>query len=184
MSWLLTWSGLHLDVLDPQPDQINILDIAHGLANECRFAGQCRVFYSVGQHSVLASQNVSKSHALEALLHDAAEAYIKDIPSPLKALLPEYRAIEERLARVIRYRFGLPMTLSPEVKQADLRLLATERRDLMRYDPADWSALRGIAPLEKRIIAANATSARALFQQRFLQLAWAADNPSRILHGS
>lgn len=178
--WLLTWSGKHLDLLAPLPEQIDILDIAHGLANECRFSGQCRHYYSVAQHSVLASQNVSRSHAMEALLHDAAEAYIKDIPSPLKALLPEYRQIEERLTDVIRTKFGLPETLSAEVKQADLRLLATERRDLMRDDPADWAQLRGIQPLDKRIIALTATAARASFHARFLQLAFDDDHPERF----
>ena len=105
MTWILTNSGKHFDFADPQPDQIDILDIAQGLANECRYAGQCRVFYSVAQHSFLASQIVNPRLALEALLHDAAEAYCKDIPRPLKYMLPEYQAIEARVESAIRERF-------------------------------------------------------------------------------
>jgi len=179
MSWLLTCSGKRLDLIDPQPESIHILDIAHGLANECRFAGQCRVFYSVAQHSILASQLVRHGLAMQALLHDAAEAYLKDIPTPLKALLPEYRVIEARLARVIRARFGLPLTLPAEIEEVDLQLLATERRDLMRND-FDWPALHGIQPLDKHIVAYGSHSARAAFQQRFLQLALDDPNPTRF----
>lgn len=108
MTWLLTYSGREFDLIDPQPDMIDLIDIAHGLANECRFSGQCRFYYSVAQHSVLVSQNVPPEFAFEALMHDASEAYLKDIPRPLKQLLPDYRAIEQRVEAVIRYRFGLP----------------------------------------------------------------------------
>lgn len=172
MSWLQTWSGRRLDLLDPLPESINILDISHGLANECRFAGQCRSYYSVAQHSIIASQIVRNDLAMEALLHDAAEAYLKDIPTPLKALLPEYRVIEERLSRVIRKCFGLPEDLAPEIKAADLQLLATERRDLMTFRrDSDWPCLDGVQPLDRTISAVGPQAARQLFQGRFLQLA-------------
>lgn len=151
MTWILTRSGKHFDFVDPQPDQIDILDIAWGLSKECRFAGQCYGFYSVAQHSVLVSQVVSEEFALEALLHDAAEAYCKDIPMPLKALLPDYKRIEQRVDRAIRSAFDLPAECSHEVKHADLILLATERRDLMPNDPEPWPILQGITPLETPI---------------------------------
>jgi len=80
MSWILTASGRHFNYLDPRPGDIDILDIAQGLANECRYTGQTRAFYSVAQHAWLASQIVPRICALEALLHDASEAYCKDIP--------------------------------------------------------------------------------------------------------
>lgn len=181
MSWLLTWSGKRLDILDPQPESIHLLDIAHGLANECRFAGQCRAYYSVAQHSVTASHLVRRGLALEALLHDAAEAYIKDIPTPLKALLPDYQRIEERLDRVIRQRFGLPEKHAPEIEEVDLQLLATERRDLMPND-GEWPWLEGVKPLEQRIFAHSAERAKASFQQRFLQLALDHPNPARGIY--
>ena len=170
MTWILTNSGKHFDYADPQPDQIDILDIAQGLANECRYAGQCRVFYSVAQHSTLASQIVSHEHALEALLHDASEAYCKDIPRPLKHMLPDYQAIEHRVEAAIRERFKLPAHMSPDVKRADLILLATERRDLMPADDTPWPILEGIMPLERKIAAAHASRSQALFIKRWVEL--------------
>lgn len=170
MTWILTNSGKHFDFADPQPDQIDILDIAQGLANECRYAGQCRVFYSVAQHSYLASQIVNPHLALEALLHDAAEAYCKDIPRPLKYMLPDYQEIEARVEAAIRERFKLPATMSPDVKRADLILLATERRDLMPADDTPWPILEGIMPLERKIAAAHASRSQALFIKRWVEL--------------
>ena len=170
MTWILTNSGKHFDFADPQPDQIDILDIAQGLANECRYAGQCRVFYSVAKHSFLASQIVNPRLALEALLNDAAEAYCKDIPRPLKYMLPDYQAIEERVESAIRERFKLPAQMSPEVKRADLILLATERRDLMPADDTPWPILEGIIPLERKIAAAHASRSQALFIKHWVEL--------------
>ena len=177
MSAICTWSGRQVDLLDPKIESIHILDIASGLANECRFAGQCRRFYSVAQHSVLASQIVRHGLAMQALLHDAAEAYLKDIPTPLKAMLPDYRAIEDRLSRIFRLRFGLPEELAPEVEAADLQLLATEHRDLIRGPK--WPELRDVQPLDRPIIATSASSARTSFLVRFTQLALDSTNPSQ-----
>ena len=70
-AWILTFSGRHIDFLHPVPDEIRIGDIARGLSRACRFAGQTRTFYSVAQHSVLASRIVPEAFALEALLHEA-----------------------------------------------------------------------------------------------------------------
>lgn len=170
MTWQLTYSGLKFDIADPQPDMIVPTDIAHALANECRFAGHTRYFYSVAQHSVIASQIVATQYALEALLHDASEAYIKDIPRPLKQLLPDYRAIEQKIERAIRARFGLPEVQSDEVSQADRVLLATERRDLMPDEPSDWPILAGVTPLDKRIKAVNNNHAKALFLERLMEV--------------
>lgn len=170
MSWLLTASGRKFDPVDPQPDMIDLVDIAAGLSNECRFAGQCRFFYSVAQHSVLVSQLVPQEDAFEALLHDAAEAYIKDIPAPVKRLLPDYRALEARIEGAIRARFGLPADESPSIKHADLVLLATERRDLMPHGGEDWPMLEGITPMDKRIRAVHAAQAKSMFMQRALEV--------------
>lgn len=171
MTWILTASGRHFDFADPQPDQIDIADIAEGLSKECRFAGQCMVFYSVAQHSEIASRVVSPDFALEALLHDAAEAYCKDIPLPLKRMLPDYKAIERRIDAAIRARFGLPAECSAAVKHADLVLLATERRDLMRHDDTPWPILDGIAPLTSAIAPYGFPHvARHWFMSRYTQL--------------
>lgn len=170
MTWMQTFSGRQLDLVDPQPDMIDLIDIASGLANECRYAGQCRFFYSVAQHSVLASQIVAPEHAFEALLHDATEAYIKDIPRPVKLLLPDYRALEHKLDAVIRTRFGLPTQKSQAVADADLILLATERRDLMSRCSVEWASIQGITPLGKQIHAVHSGHAKSLFMQRALEI--------------
>ena len=170
MTWMQTLSGRQLDLVDPQPDMIDLVDITSGLANECRYAGQCRFFYSVAQHSVLASQIVSPEHAFEALLHDATEAYLKDLPRPVKLLLPDYRALEAKLEAVIRARFGLPSHKSREVAEADMILLATERRDLMSSCSAEWTSIQGITPLDKKIRAVHSGQAKSLFMQRTLEI--------------
>lgn len=170
MTWMLTRSGRRFDPIDPQPEMIDLLDIAHGLSNECRYSGQCRQFYSVAQHSVLVSEIVPHEIALEALLHDATEAYIKDIPRPIKALLPDYRRLEARVDAAIRLRFGLPAQTSPDIKHADLVLLATERRDLMPATGGQWESIHGIKPLEQTIRAAHTSRAKLLFLERALEI--------------
>ena len=171
MTWILTRSGRHFDFADPQPEHIRIDDIARGLSNECRFAGQCSSFYSVAQHSYMASWMVPFEFALEALLHDAAEAYCKDIPMPLKLMLPDYKAIERRVDAAIRSRFGLPAECSAAVKHADLVLLATERRDLMPQDDAHpWPILEGVEPLRERIDPLPNVTAQRIFMGRFAEL--------------
>lgn len=168
--WILTHSGRHVELPDPLPEEITITDIARGISRECRFSGQCLDFYSVAQHSVLASRIVSNEYALEALLHDASEAFIKDIPSPLKKLLPEYSRIEGILERVIRRKFGLPEKTSAPVRLADQILLATEKRDLMPHDPWVWPELSGIDPLPDKIVPWSQDVAMKLFLYRFDEL--------------
>lgn len=121
-----------IDLLRPDPGQIQLDDIAHGLSSICRFSGQTNPFYSVAQHSLMVARLVPPRLRLRALLHDASEAYIQDIPSPLKALLPEYTAIEARLMKVIHQVFRIPHdpTADAVVKEADRTALMIEQRDL------------------------------------------------------
>lgn len=152
MSWILTSTGKHFDFVNPLPEQIDIIDIANGLSRICRFSGQCREFYSVAQHSIRVSQLVPGDLALEGLLHDAAEAYCQDLPTPLKALLPDYQEIERRVQEAIQATFGLPpWTRRHRIEQADLQMLATERRDLMPADAEPWEVLQGVRPVDARI---------------------------------
>jgi len=178
MSWILTASARHFNYLDPRPDDIDILDIAQALSNECRFGGHTYAFYSVAQHSWLTSHVVPRKYALEALLHDAQEAYIKDIMSPFKRLLPDYQVIEARVDRVVRSCFGLPSTMTPEVKRADLILLATERRDLMPHDATPWPILEGVEPLPRKIVAMQPARAQAIFIKRYVELTWNSGGPN------
>jgi uncharacterized protein len=139
--WMQTFTGVQFWPLDPLPSEINIEDIAHSLANQCRFAGHVQRFYSVAQHSVLVSRIVPRQHALWGLLHDATEAYLVDLPRPVKRysrLGEEYRGIEARLMQAICVRFDLPFEEPRCVKYADDVLLMTEKRDLMPNSPAKW----------------------------------------------
>jgi len=166
---ILTHSGLHFNLLAPDPDLIEIEDIAHALSHLCRFTGHTRQFYSVAEHSVRVSCLVPPAYRLEALLHDAAEAYIGDVSSPLKALLPAYRGIEHNIDHAIRARFGLPLAQTHCVKQADLVMLATERRDLMSNDDTPWEMPQGIEPDALRIHPAISSYAARMFLQCFAE---------------
>jgi 5'-deoxynucleotidase YfbR-like HD superfamily hydrolase len=152
--WIQTYTGRAFDLLNPRPEQIDVLDIAHALSNLCRFTGHVREFYSVAQHSCLVAEIVSDlwragPHSrpcpeivlLAALLHDAPEAYIGDVSTPLKRAvrgegqLSEYDVIEERIAGAVLHRFlwrgATPNeSVTTLIKRADMIALATEHAAL------------------------------------------------------
>lgn len=161
-TWVQTFTGRQVWPLNPRVEDICAEDIAHALANQCRYTGHTRQFYSVAQHSVLAAQHCPEA-PLWALLHDAAEAYLADVARPVKRHLTNYRQIEERLERVIAERFGLPWPMPACVKEIDLRLLATERRDLMATPPIPWVSTENVEPLSLRIEPWSAFFAEQLF---------------------
>lgn len=169
---ILTASGHYFDLLRPWQSTICVLDIAHALAHIFRFTGHTRVFYSVAQHSVLVSRIVPREHALAGLLHDAAEAFVGDVSSPLKRLLPEYKVIERRVEAEVLARFNLPQTLPECVKRADLVALRTEQRDLMLgvTTGEGWTRTDGIDPLQRTIEPLLPAAAREQFLARFNEL--------------
>ncbi|VVT49194.1 COG1896: Predicted hydrolases of HD superfamily [Kosakonia radicincitans] len=170
-TFIQTYTGKKFDYLKATADDIDIEDIANALANICRFSGHVPEFYSVAQHSVLCSQIVPVEYAFEALMHDAAEAYVQDIPAPLKALLPDYRNIEQMVDDLIREKFSLSRKHSPVVKRADLTMLATERRDLEIDDGTRWSVLEGIPESDIiQVYPLRPGQAYALFINRFNEL--------------
>ncbi|AZV77703.1 hypothetical protein EBB79_07235 [Parasedimentitalea marina] len=120
-------SGSYFDFEDPESSNFTIDDVAHGLSQICRFTGQCKRFYSVAEHSVHASHNVPAGFEMEALMHDAPEAFVGDISKPLKTLLPDYKIIEDRAEAVVLARFGITPPLSPQVKLTDLKMLRAEQ---------------------------------------------------------
>jgi hypothetical protein len=115
--WITTYSGRQFFLLRATVNDIYIEDIAHGLSNVCRYSGQCRKNYSVAQHSVLMAQRAPTGPLikLQALLHDAPEAYIGDMITPLKAMLPEYIKVQNYLEGVIFSKFGCSWQSNYEV---------------------------------------------------------------------
>jgi hypothetical protein len=167
---ILLQSGNYFNLLEPRAEDIDIHDIAAALSKLCRFTGHVKTFYSVAQHSYLVAKIVPPEHALQALLHDASEAYIGDVSSPLKHQLPEYRAIEARIEAAIFKRFGLPPVPHPCIKRADLVLLATERRDMMPAHADEWGILDGIEPITYPIKPHGPAMAELIFMQTYVDL--------------
>jgi 5'-deoxynucleotidase YfbR-like HD superfamily hydrolase len=153
--WIQTYTGKAFELLDPKPEQIDIVDIAHALSNLCRFTGHSKQHYSVAQHSCLVATITERmwweEHGspcpppvlLAALLHDAPEAYVGDVSTPLKIALrgegtiSEYDVIERRIANAIEARFldGKRLDIDALIKRADLTALATEHCDLFDGPP-------------------------------------------------
>ena len=126
LNHIRTFTGKYIDPLNPDPDQIDIEDIAHALAHVCRYGGHCYEPYSVAQHSVLCYNVAPAPHKKSTLLHDATEAYILDMPSPIKHRMPEYMAIEDNLMKVIATKFGIQYPFDKVVKDIDAELLHHE----------------------------------------------------------
>ena len=137
--WLQTFTGGQFWPMDPRPEEVYAEDIAHALSMACRYAGHCIRFYSVAEHSVLLSRAVAPEHRLWALLHDASEAYLVDVPRPVKPFLTNYREAEDRLMAIVCQCFGLPPEIPAEVKRADSAILNDERAQNMRHSRHDWS---------------------------------------------
>jgi 5'-deoxynucleotidase YfbR-like HD superfamily hydrolase len=167
-----TVSGRAVDLLAVKPHQIAIEDIAHGLAHLCRFNGHTRDFYSVAQHAVLVSMCCRPADMLHGLLHDASEAYLGDVVSPLKHLprMKGYRATENRLQRAIYVRFGLAPLMPDSVKRVDAQMLATEIRDLMPTCTSWPRWVMDTKALCLRIVPLPPADAERWFLGRFTQL--------------
>ena len=171
-----TFLGYTFKPLDPDFEKVRIQDIAHALSNQGRFSGHTRFRYSVAEHSVRVSELIEelghdRQDQLWGLLHDASEAYLVDLPTPLKSdptIGDAYRAAEERLMQAIRQRFCLPA--EPEiVRIADAALLTTEVRDLMHPGRDYWKKLTA-KPLPGRIRPWGADVAEYEFLKRFYEL--------------
>ena len=174
--YLQTVSGRFVNPLAPDLDQIDIGDITRALANTCRFGGHCRSFYSVAQHSVIVSELVEQrggdaEDVFAALMHDAAEAYLGDMPHPIKHRSPlgaAFKEAEDHLQAVLNEHFKIKSGVK-EIKRADRALLATERRALSG-DNWHWPELDGVEPLDLELTAWPPDEAAKAFLKRFEEL--------------
>lgn len=146
-----TISGLYVNVFDPDPDTIRIEDIAHALSNQCRFGGHLPKFYSVAQHSHLCWEVANEKDKYDALMHDASEAYLLDMPKPIKVELSDYNRIEDNLMNVIaeKFKFNYPKTNA--VEKVDHYLLEWEWNVIMlKKTDSGFPPIKCLTPLQAR----------------------------------
>ena len=139
--WIETHSGKQMYFLNPTPDMIDIDDIAHSLSLQCRFSGHTSRFYSVAEHSVNVASELANESAvvqLQGLLHDASEAYLLDVPSPIKQYLTNYKDMETTIMRVIFEKYNIPYPMDTMVKEADSVMLKREAEALLPSKGASW----------------------------------------------
>lgn len=172
---MLTATGRQFFPLDPRPEDVCIEDIAHALSNLCRFGGHCRLFYSVAEHSVHVARSFSDRRlALGALLHDAAEAYLVDVPRPVKKVLAKYGEIELNVEVAIAEKFDLLWPIKqPAIAEADDRILIDERDQVMPPCPYNggWP---DVTPLGATLECWSPAMARAVFMSAYkgLTVGW------------
>lgn len=174
MSWCQTYKGHVFWPLEPEREQEILIEIiAHSLALQCRYNGHCNEFYSVAEHSVLIARELymqtgDKNLALKGLLHDATEAYLGDIPRPIKQLWPGFKELENRWHIRIFNHFGLSTDMPEEIKISDYRMLKTEAEQIMEWPPPQsWNFPEGIEPYDIKIICWSPKSAEQSFLHWF-----------------
>jgi uncharacterized protein len=173
MSYIMTFSRKKFYPFQPITEDINIADISHALSNLCRFVGHTEDFYSVAQHSVivseiLASQGFASDIQFAGLMHDATEAYLGDIATPIKVKLDTYNLAEDHLAEAIARKFNIDWDLSTikAVGRADIIAFHSEARDLMG-NPQEWQERDTYEVISERILPLNPREARLFFLNRF-----------------
>src|SRR5690606_26545419 len=171
--WMQTFTGIQFYPYRATPDMVHILDIARALSMMCRFGGHLGRFYSVAQHSVLVSRLVPEEYALEALLHDAVEAYIGDMVMPVKRGQTAFCDLESEIwQNAIAPKFDLPPEMSPEVRDADIRMLIVEKREIVSDFGHSWGDWLEAVPdtTEVSIEPMGPDEAFAFFLGRYVEL--------------
>lgn len=161
--------GGHFDYISPETSVYTVEDIARGLSHTARFSGQSDRPYYVGQHSVIVSKIVPPEHALAALMHDASECFMCDVPKPLKNLIPDYVVLEQRAEAAIFKKFGIPFPMHPCVKEADNIAFVTERRDMQPGVVVD-EKYKNVRPLANNIYPWDSRTCYLNFLRRFEEL--------------
>lgn len=171
-AWVETYTGKKFYLFSPK-DDFDIRDIAHALANQCRFNGHTSVFYSVAQHCVLIGRYLDHvgydaRYVMAGLLHDAGEAYLGDIVTPLKRLLPKLELYDHNLMiRIMRWAgININRDIIDAVKEVDNLILYSEKTALLS-DKVVWDLKNIGVPLCFRIEPWNAIMAEAQFLDHF-----------------
>ena len=179
-SYIQTYTGKHYYFKNPTVDMIDIGDIAHALSQINRYTGHTKFPYNVAQHSLIVASLVPFPMQLEALMHDAHEAYVNDIARPLKLLLPDYQMYEDKAAHVVKDRFGLFegcdgtqfFNYKSTIKRADIIALITEQRDFMPADDTDWRLGFDVQPMAEHIEPLSPSDSEFKFMRMFEALWW------------
>ena len=170
--WMQTYTGKRFWPYKPNPKDICPEDIAHHLANTCRYGGASKYFYSVAEHSVLVSEFVPAAAARFALLHDAAEAYTGDLITPIKYTpqMADFRRMDYYISLAIRDRFGVSWSaeVADAVDYTDSRIVIDESRELLEH-PDEYVA-DGMEPLGAQILCMGPAMAKVSFLTRFYEL--------------
>jgi hypothetical protein len=174
---LLTYTGKIVTPFDMKPEMIDIRDIAKSLSMQARFLGHTEDFYSVAQHCYEGAVYMSEDwrsprERMAFLLHDAAEAYMCDIPSPIKhhPIMKKYHDAQDRLQELIDKKYEVTKWAEmPIIKVVDSRMLSTEKRDIRKTDDK-WPVERHFPPYSRRIWPNNHVQANAAYLFEFSRL--------------
>lgn len=172
--WIQTYTGRQFWPLDPNVEDVDIVDIAHSLSMTCRYGGHVHQFYSVAEHCVLMSKAVAPEYATQAFMHDAGEAYLVDVPRPIKGNIPGFRDMENLILAVIFHKYDvLPWSmeelLAPAVKDADTRILLTERKVLLPNTRYPWE-IEHLTPLPVTVTGWPPVIAKRRYLERATEL--------------
>lgn len=166
--WIQLSNGKPFWPLDPQMEDLEIEPIAHALSNQCRFTGHSKFFYSIAQHSLQMSYfDQTKKHGLKLLLHDASEAFLTDVSSPVKhhPSFWFYRQAEDRIQTMIYEKFTGDPIPPWGLEIFDEIMLATEARDLLSPLHPDWKFKQ--SPVPEKIPILSSTESYSCFMARY-----------------
>lgn len=175
---ILLGSGTYFDFDNPEAAELTIEDVAYSLSFQSRFTGHCvsrktgrRVYYPISQHCVVMAGHAEPGHKMAALMHEVGEATCGDMSSPLKSICPDYKHVEKRCEAAGLYRFGIKVPDPAYIKHLDMRMLATEQRDLTPTKGETWGTLNGFEPFEAEIFPWEIPHAAAeIFLETYHQL--------------
>jgi len=139
MTWIQTYTGKKFDILNPTSDMIDFEDICHVLAHRPRYNAHTPRFYSLAEHSIIVAMNVAPRYRLEALLHDAAETYLPDLPSPIKGKFPLFIEMENNILDIIYKKAGiLDRCHDGSIHDTDHMIVVNEQRALFPTMAEPW----------------------------------------------